>query len=135
MTNLIAQWREFGEGKYHPSPEALRAIALKTANEIERFRGAMKAAAVTLAAESFAPRSVIVALLEPLGIDPGCPEHGVGSIRDAFDGCSCPGERRSANEPTCRCEDPETASRSGAAYCAKCGKSLPWSKGGPTSAH
>jgi hypothetical protein len=35
-----------------------------------------------------------------------------------------------ADEPTCRCKDPETASRSGAAYCAKCGKSLPWSKGG-----
>lgn len=33
-------------------------------------------------------------------------------------------------ETTCLCEDPETASRSGAAYCAKCGKSLPWSKGG-----
>lgn len=34
---------------------------------------------------------------------------------------------------TCRCPEPEVASRSGAAYCAKCGDGLPWAKGGRAS--
>lgn len=33
----------------------------------------------------------------------------------------------------CRCREPNVASRSGAAYCATCGRPLPWAKGGRSS--
>ena len=64
-------------------------VGNKAAMEISGLRAALKSGAEKLAAEPFAPRSVIEALLEPLGIYPDCPKHGVGSVRDAIDGCTC----------------------------------------------